>query len=365
MSTLITGNVITDATIGVEKLAFNPFGNSSGLRNKIINGDFRIWQRGLSFSNPTSITIEYVADRWHSLPVADYAVATTSGTTSRSTDVPVGFQYSLKQQRTLGNTSTDNSQLFYVFETKDTIPLQNSQVTLSFYVKGGANFSSTGINLRFYQGRTIDGSRYIIRDDPQTTYTDYLNNSVNNNWARYSFTFNILSNTTQISFRISRALTGTAGADDSLYITGVQLEAGGLTDFEFRPYDIELPLCQRYYTSSYRPGYFPTDVPARYTHWNSGNPNIMSPRSGTLNALPCQIRFPVQMRKSPTVTIYKTTTNIANQVVDFFEVNTINVSSVIASPNGIGLINLASTPPAGYQGTAYEFQYTADAELTT
>lgn len=357
MSTLVTGNVITDATITREKLAFDPFNTASGFRNKIINGDFRVWQRGISFSNPTSILTEWTADRWHSLPVANYSASTSSGATSRSTDVPPGFQYSLKQQRTLGNTSIDSSQLFYVFETRDTIPLQNNQVTLSFYVKGGVNFSSTDIDLRFYQGQTTDGSRYTIRDNPQTTYTDYLNNFIDNNWRRYSFTFNILSNTTQIYFRISRALTGTAGADDSLYITGVQLETGNMTDFEFRPYDIELPLCQRYFTTSYR---FNANIFPGTRSIDQGNPNILSPRNGTLNVLPCQIRFPVQMRRAPTVTIYKPADGASGYVESTNQDEPIAVTSVIASQNNIGLVTLASNPTPG---RAFQFQYTANAEL--
>ena len=46
--------------------------------------------------------------------------------------------------------------------------------------------------------------------------------------------------------------TGTAGADDSIYITGVQLEKGStVTSFDYRPYGTELALCQRYYEKTY------------------------------------------------------------------------------------------------------------------
>ena len=35
--------------------------------------------------------------------------------------------------------------------------------------------------------------------------------------------------------------------DDSIYITGIQLEEGSLTPFEQLPAEVELALCQRYY----------------------------------------------------------------------------------------------------------------------
>lgn len=359
MSTLVTGNVITDATITREKLAFDPYITSSGFRNKIINGDFRVWQRGISFSNPTydSIPAQFAADRWQSVR----GIYTTGITTSRSTDAPSGFQYSLKQQRTAGDTSGQFLTLIQTFETKDTIPLQNSQITVSFYAKSGSSWSaiSQAIGCYLYQNTTVDQNYLNIA----TNFTSLQGSTktISQNWNRYSFTFNILSTTTQMFLTLNWNPAGTAGADDSLYITGVQLEAGNLTDFEFRPYDIELPLCQRYYTTSYRPGSYPTDTPVDGIHHNAGNPNVFSPRNGTLNVLPCQVRFPIQMRRVPTVTIYKPTTNTANQVVDFGNANTVNVSSVVASQNGISLINLAANP--AYAGYAYEFQYTANAEL--
>ena len=62
-------------------------GPLAGFRNQLINGDFRIWQRGTSFAQQGSS--RYIADRWSggggNQPVVE-----------RSDDTANGFDYSLK-----------------------------------------------------------------------------------------------------------------------------------------------------------------------------------------------------------------------------------------------------------------------------
>jgi hypothetical protein len=52
--------------------------------------------------------------------------------------------------------------------------------------------------------------------------------------------------------RVSGATNFVSTNGATLYITGIQLEKGTIaTPFEFRPYAVELELCQRYFEKSY------------------------------------------------------------------------------------------------------------------
>lgn len=75
----------------------------SGMRNVLINGDFRVWQRGVGPSNiSTGFGQGYLADRW----LGARAGYGAGGTVSRQLASLEGFQYCSRIQRTSGNTST-------------------------------------------------------------------------------------------------------------------------------------------------------------------------------------------------------------------------------------------------------------------
>ena len=69
-------------------------------RNKIINGDFKVWQRGTSFAAPAAGS--YLVDRWNG-PSSSGVGRTYSRQTATSLD---GFQYCIRAQRTSANTAT-------------------------------------------------------------------------------------------------------------------------------------------------------------------------------------------------------------------------------------------------------------------
>ena len=243
MSTLKVNN-ITD--LGDDAIVTDGVAVSVPSGNAIINGDFGVWQRGTSFASATPSF--YTADRWR----AYYGDATATFT--RSTDAPANFEYSFKAQRNSGSTTTSLITLNQRFENAG-LQLAGKSATLSFWAKTGADF--TGSFLAYFISSSDDsaslvynGTGFMAGASPDYA-SDVETPTLTTTWTRYSFTFSVPStaNGSQVVFRYNP--TGTAGADDSFYITGVQLEAGSVaTPFRLAgggSKAAELALCQRYY----------------------------------------------------------------------------------------------------------------------
>jgi hypothetical protein len=214
-------------------------------KNKIINGDFGVWQRGTSF---TANSV-YGPDRW-------FLTGTTSSMaiTQVTSSLPSSFQYAIKLQRNSGVTATDILSIAQPFETSNSIPLQGQTITLSFWAKAGANFSgSGGLGLiRLYSGTGTNQSA-ASQFGGWTGYSEWQNSPTfapTSTWTKFTSTGTVPANATQIGVRVGWSTVGTAGADDSLQITGMQIEAGSVaTPFTTASGSIqgELALCQRYY----------------------------------------------------------------------------------------------------------------------
>ena len=252
-------------------------------KNAIINGSMDIWQRGTS-SNGTAYN--YTADRWINFREAFAAGATFS----RSTDVPSGFTYSLRVQRDSGNTNSTWSNIIrQAAENTDSLRFAGQTVTLSFWAKAGANYSAASSVLisRVYMGEGTDQAANNMTG--WTTVTNLgQNNTLTTSWQRFTQTISVAAAKKQIGVEFSFLPTGTAGADDSYYITGVQLELGSVaTPFSRAGGTIqgELAACQRYYWRSSQ-----NDV---YSHHGLG---II--KGGTSAMI--DIKLPVTMRVRPT-----------------------------------------------------------------
>lgn len=220
-------------------------GQLAGLRNKIINGNFDVWQRGASRPVGTDTSTAYVADRWMGVRGGFVSGATVSQQPAGLT----GFRYCARVQRDSGNTDTADINLEQDLETNVSIPFQGAAVTLSFYARCGANYSaaSSALAVRLISGTGTDQNSLV------GTFTGAANAvastaTLTTTWQRFSYTATIGADVTQLGSRFVHAPTGTAGAADYFEITGVQLEIGSVaTPFEHRPYGVELALCQRYY----------------------------------------------------------------------------------------------------------------------
>ncbi len=215
-------------------------------KNALINGACDIWQRGTSFASGAglSASVAYSADRWHW-----YRGNNTSGATlSRQSSGLTGFQYCIRMQRNSGNTSTEGLGLRYSVESADSYRFAGKTVTLSFWARAGANYSASSNNFRATIA-TGTGNDQVVHSFTGFTYVVDTNVTLTTTWTRYSITGTCASNITQIGLEMFFNPTGTAGANDYMEITGLQLEEG-LTASSFSraagTIAGELEACQRY-----------------------------------------------------------------------------------------------------------------------
>jgi hypothetical protein len=268
--------------------------NDFGLKNRLINGAMQVWQRGTSFTGITN-SPTYSADRW-----GGFVAAVVAGEQIlRSTSVPTGFQYSAAFGRTASNTNTNSIFLVQLIESVNMLDLASQSVTLSFWAKSGANYSGGNLNVLVNSGTSADQSLATFSGGPCTGYTgnaSVINGSqaITTTWTRYSFTGSVGATAQELGVAFGYTPTGTAGADDNIYITGVQLEKGSVaTSFDFRPFGTELQLCQRY---AWKYGGIASDIfgagPGLYA---DGNEIIFGP-----------VMCPVLMRATPSMTVFGT-----------------------------------------------------------
>jgi len=264
-------------------------------RNKIINGDMRVAQRGTSQALTSSIVYGSI-DRWTGyMPGA----AGTLGQVA-ITDLP-GFQYASKMQRTASSGSVTPLYTSQIVESVNAIPLQGQTVILSYWAKCGANFSASGNTLLLHISTGTATDQGSVNVGSWSNYVSAAHSTtLTTSWQLFTYTTTLQSLTSEISVNFSFTPVGTAGSDDSIYITGVQLEPGSVaTPFEVLPYSTELALCQRYYQ------YYLGNVLSGYAP-NVGNIFI-------------DYFYPVPMRSSPTVVtnspVYTNSSSLVNNTI--------------------------------------------------
>jgi hypothetical protein len=199
------------------------------------------------YVNPTASTNVFTADRW----IAVRGSYTTGITTTQQYSGLPGLIYCARVQRNAGDTVTAQTTIFaYNIETLDSLRFTGQYVTVSFWVRAGANYSSAsnafGASLGYGTG---DDQSIIVGYTGQTTIASN-SYTLTTSWQRFSYFVFVPSTSTQLGLVFSYAPTGTAGANDYFEITGVQLELGTTaTSFSRAGGTMagELAACQRYY----------------------------------------------------------------------------------------------------------------------
>ena len=248
-----TGDVLTAANMNDLSGTLN-YLQYAKTSNGVLNSNFSVWQRGTSFALANTSS-NYTADRW-------LGVSATTGTISRqatsdTTNLP-NIQYCARAQRTNGQTGTSAIGLYQLFESVNAIPLAGKAVTLSFYARAGANYSSASNALaaNLYTGTGTD-------QNPFVSYTGSTNPlggtaTLTTTWQRFTFTGTLAATATELYLSFTYTPSGTAGAADYFEITGVQLELGSVAN-TYMPnqptYQGELAACRRYLPAFGGPNY--------------------------------------------------------------------------------------------------------------
>lgn len=315
--------------------------NAYQSHNYIINGAFDFWQRGTSFTNPSSGT--YTADRWE---ISFTSATDVSQQTFTPADIEaIGFG-DAKFFCRVAQDSTD-ANLNFSHKIEDVRTLAGQQVTLSFYAKSDVAVDMTP---RISQNFGSGGSTTV--QHTQDTI------SVTSSWARYSITYTLgsLSGKTigDNSFlELDVLRIGGNASNINLDLWGVQLEVGSVaTPFKRNANSIqgELAACQRYY---YRVSY-------------AAERAVATPVFYTIDDAYTVPKHPVRMRSAPTFS------RSAANIFDIDVAGTPNINSNIVTADDIDVesfllrIGFVSTSTPGYVGILYldpAGYYELDAEL--
>lgn len=315
-------------------------------RNLIINGDMQVAQRGTSF--PAVASGSYTLDRWKYV-----TVSTAVATITQDADSPSNFSDSLRYTVTTADTVvavTDLTFLEQPIEGYTANELIDNTFTVSFWVRS----SKTGVHCLNIRNVTPGTASFIAEytitalntwEYKSITITNGLPNqyawgTTNDVGCRICFalaagtdyqnTANIWTETTALATANQVNCLDTVG--NIFAITGIQLEkSAGATPFEFRNYEVELLLCQRYYSRS-----------AASIRWQA-----TSPGAGQTAIMP--LYWPVVMRIAPTVTF-----------VGGADANISSKSAINITEYGAGFAAVSVTG-----GNSYAVYHTAhaDAEL--
>lgn len=345
-------------------------GGFPGFKNGLINGGFRVAQRGTSFTaatTPANSDDTYLLDRWLLLSDGNDIVDVSQ----EASVVPTGAYAALKA---LVATANKKFGFVQIIEARDAARFAGKTVSVS-------------CQARTTSGAVVENVRMAVLSWSSTA--DSVTSDVVSAWGNEGENPTFAANWTAENVAANQAVTAdayatlkvegisvdTAGmknlavfvwvddtdcaANDLLYLGNVQIEEGTVaTTFESRPFTTELALCQRYFQKSYRQGYAP------------GSANSITPMRGYLTGwygdvvvndfIGFNVLFPVTMRAVPTLTLYAPSDGESGKINIGAAKIVATIEAAMLSDCGFGYSNYGNL---GSQGDQYAGHWTANAEL--
>lgn len=250
-------------------------------KNKFINGDFGIWQRGTSFSNVSTGT--FTADRWSIASKSGTHTTNVTQQTFTPGTAPVsGYEGSFFTQ--IATTGFSSGDYYFGQKIENVRTFAGQTVTYSYWARvtsGTLIPARVFLNQQFGSGGSAEVDNIGVSAPTITT-----------TWTRFTNTVTVpsisgktIGTGSNLWFLMQFAPTG----NPTLQLWGFQIEAGSVaTPFvtaSGNSPQAELAICQRY-----------------YTRWNATSTNsyIGGGNAYVTNTSIPVISFPVEMRVSPT-----------------------------------------------------------------
>jgi hypothetical protein len=202
-------------------------------KNKIINGDFGVWQRGTSFTTGNGAYV-YTSDRWVTYFYGNNTTSVTRQSFTAGSAPVAGYEGQF-----FTRVNSTNTQVYFAQFIEDVRTFAGQTVTVSFWAKAA---SAATLTLNLVQQFGSGGS---------TLVSTSVNRSITTSWDRYTWTLNVPSISGKtIGTNSHLDLEFVFGTNNNLDLWGVQVEAGSVaTPFTTATGTIqgELAACQRYY----------------------------------------------------------------------------------------------------------------------
>jgi hypothetical protein len=374
-TTISSGAVATTQTAGDNstKVATTAYVNAvtgtgglSSFKNRIINGNFEIWQRGVT-SRTFGTAGSYSADRWCRSGYQDGAherVAVSSAVAGMTSRYAIRVTSSTTGEAASG-TRMDLGQKV---ENVNCFDLAGQDIIFSFWIRFSAATatSSTGTPYSYFSPRvqyntsTTDSATFSDTGDGSIALVSLANGSLPTVWTKVTATGTLPSTTKNITARFQfDGLGNTASSGTVWYeVTEVQIEKGSTaTSFDYRPYGTELALCQRYFTTSYDSGFaLGTSVATNSGGFLTGT--IAAANSTSIKTI--QLTYPVTMRAIPTLSIYDTAGTSGKVSADTVGAYTANQAYGLSNPGSKSFLIFMNN---SFNCAAVVLAYAATAEL--
>lgn len=293
--------------------------------NLLIGGDAEqnLFQRGTTGSSVTT-TITYGGpDRWAYWSGTGTAMTVSKDTTAA--DLPVqAYGAGFKMARTSGQTGVIPLCMVQEVETTNSVLFQGSTAELDFYAAAGSNFSAASNALTAYlitgtgtdEGVSKMAFAFNAGGGGSSTWTGQATTvadvaTLTTTPTRFAAIGVIPAATTEIAAMFCYTPVGTAGTNDYVALSGIQLTRNGsltsvaaqavaldcstinCSSYDRRLQGVETLLEQRYYY--------------RITDAGANTVPVTLCQATTTAAVVCPIQFPTTMRAVPTATASATT----------------------------------------------------------